>query len=108
MAERLPPQQFVSSVLAILLWLLSFGLGLEALYCLIQLYFLISALLSQGVEETPSSVLGIGFLLALAFLLFTVGTTEYHSKRVGTRESWRLFAWSIGVEAGIIALYYIL
>jgi len=48
------------------------------------------------------------FLMGLALLLFVIGTAEYHRKRVGRPESWRLFGWTIAAELSILVLYYIL
>jgi hypothetical protein len=48
------------------------------------------------------------FLLALVMLIFIIWSTEYHLKRVGKPESWRLFGWTIAVELSIILLNYFL
>lgn len=109
MQERSKPSQIGITLLAILLWLISFILGLQSIYSLIQLYFLIKALLGGGeVQIDPPSTLVIAFLLGLIFLVFIVASTEYHWKHLGVRRSWLLFAWSIAVEVSIIILYYIL
>jgi hypothetical protein len=47
-------------------------------------------------------------ILALIFLVFIITTSEYHRKRVGQPASWRLFGWSIAVEASILILHYLL
>lgn len=109
MQERSKPRQIGITLLAILLWLISFVLGLQSIYSLIQLYFLIKALLGGGeVQIDPSSTLVMAFFLGLVFLVFIVASTEYHWKHMGVRRSWLLFAWSIAVEGSIIILYYIL
>lgn len=109
MQERSKPRQIGTTLLAILLWLISFVLGLQSIYSLIQLYFLIKALLGGGgVQIDPSSTLVMAFFLGLVFLVFIIASTEYHLKHMGLRRSWLLFAWSIAVEVSIIILYYIL
>ena len=98
----------MSNVVAIVLWLVSFGLGLNAIYLLLQIFYLVYGALGGSLIQAERFGLGLIFLLALAFLVFIIATSEYHRKHVGTRESWRLFAWTIGVEIGITILYYLL
>ena len=108
MEARPKAQQMGIAILAIFLWLVAFVLGLNALYLLLQIFYLIYGGLGGSLIQAERFALGLIFLLGLAFLIFTIATSEYHRKRVGTRESWRLFAWTIAVEVSIIILYYIL
>ena len=109
MLDEAKPPKIGSTLLAIVLWLATFGLGLESIYCLKELYFLIKALLGGSGVQTYGPALGLSLVLGLIFLLFIVGSTEYHWQHVGTRASWRLFAWSLVAEVSIIVLYsYIL
>lgn len=100
--------QLATSVLAIVLWLVSFGLGLQAIYTLTQIIALLRVRLGSSVEEAATSSLGLVFFLALGFLVFIIASTEYHRKRVGKPESWRLFGWTIAVELSLLILYYII
>lgn len=90
------------------LWLVTFGLGLQGIYFLKEIYYLIYVSLGGSVERAERYALGLVFFLALVFLVFIVASTEYHLKRVGKPESWRLFAWTIAVELSILILYYFL
>jgi len=101
-------RQLASNVLAIVLWLISFGLGLQAIYTLTQIIALIRVRLGSSVQEASMSSLGLVFFLALGFLVFLIASTEYHIKRVGRPESWRLFGWTIAVELSLLILYYII
>lgn len=100
--------QFTSGILAIILWLVTFGLGLQSIYTVKELYLLITMRLGGNMVTAEEYALGLIFVLALAFLIFIIASTEYHLKRVGKPESWRLFAWTLGVEIGLLILYYIL
>lgn len=100
--------QLASSVLAIVLWLVSFGLGLEGIYILTQIFSLIYVSLGGSIDAAERSLLVLAFFLALGFLVFIIASTEYHLKRVGRPESWRLFGWTIAVELSLVILYYIL
>jgi hypothetical protein len=101
-------RQITSSVLAIVLWLVSFGLGLEGIYVLTQIVSLIYVSLGGSVAATERFLLVLAFFLALGFLVFIIVSTEYHLKRVGKPESWRLFGWTIAVELSLLILYYII
>jgi len=95
-------------MLAIILWLFTFVMGLESIYIVRELYYLIRVRLGGSVEQAELAVPVLVFFMALGFLIFIVASTEYHAKRVGRPESWRLFGWTIAVELSLFILYYIL
>ena len=101
-------KQIISIVIAIFLWLLTFGLGLEGINVFGKLVGLIVVSFGGDVRTVSAISPWLTFLLGIIFLLFIIATTEYHMKRIGRRESWRLFGWSIAVEVSIIILYYLL
>ena len=103
-----PKQGFLPGLVAIVLWLVVFGLGLQAIYDLTQLTMLLQVALGGGLAQARLSVTGWVFVLALLFLVYIIWSTEYHLKRVGKPESWRLFGWTIAVELSIIILYNLL
>ena len=102
------PRQFPPGILAVVLWLVSFVLGLQAIYGLAQIIGLIQVRLGGSVKGAALSSYGLVFFLALGFLVFIIASTEYHMKRVGKPESWRLFGWTIAVELSLLILYYLL
>lgn len=102
------PRQLGSTLLAVVLWLVSFGLGLQAIYDLTQIISVIRVMLGGSLQEAQLSIPVLVFFLALVFLIFIIWSTEYHLKRVGKPESWRLFGWTIAVELSIILLNYLL
>jgi hypothetical protein len=102
------PKPGWSNVLAIVLWLVSFGLGLQAIYDLLQVLAVLGIAMGSSTEDTQYSLPVLVFFLALVFLIFLIWSTEYHIKRVGKPESWRLFGWTIAVELSIILLNYLL
>jgi len=108
MNEQPKPRRFLISLLALVLWLVTFVLGLECIYVLREIFYLIYISMGGSIVKAESFALGLVFILAIASLVFFIGTAEYHRKRPGTRESWRLFAWTIAVEVSLIVLYYIL
>lgn len=102
------PRHLATSILAVVLWLVTFALGLQGIYFLIQIIALIRVRLGGSIQEATTSSLGLVFILGIAFLIFIIASTEYHIKRVGKPESWRLFGWTIAVELSLLVLYYIL
>ena len=98
------PRNLLPGVLAIVLWLIQFGLGLQAIYDLMQILALIRVALGGNLSDIQASTPVVVFFLALLMLIYTIWSTEYHIKRVGKPESWRLFGWTIAVELSIILL----
>lgn len=108
MDEQLKSRQIASTVGTLLLWLIAFGLGLNAIYVLLQIFYLVYGALGGSLTRAERFAPVLVFMLGLAFLIFIVATSEYHRKHAGTRQSWRLFAWTIAVEISLIILYYLL
>ena len=101
-------RQIASGVLAMVLWLVTAGLGLQAIYLVKEIFYLIYVSLGGSIAQAERFVPVLVFFLALVFLVFIIGTTEYHLKRVGRPESWRLFGWTIAAELSLLILYYLL
>ena len=108
MEEQPGSRQIVSTILAILLWMVSFVLGLNAIYLLLQIFYLVYVALGGSLSAAENFAPILLFLLGVGFLVFIIATSEFHRKNVGTRESWRLFTWTIGIEISLILLYLIL
>ena len=108
MNEQPKARQITAFVITGLLWLVTAILGLEAIYLAKEIFYLIYVSLGGSVARAETFVPVLVFFLALLYLVFIISTTEYHRKRVGTRESWRLFGWTIAVEISLIILYYLL
>jgi hypothetical protein len=108
MIEPSKTRQLGLNALAFVLWLLTAVLGLEAIYIVKEIFYLIYVALGGGVGQAEQFVPVLIFFMALAYLVFIIGTTEYHLKRIGRPESWRLFGWSLAVEVSLLILYYIL
>jgi hypothetical protein len=108
MLEQPKLRNTTSVILATLLWLASFALGLESINDLKGIFILIRMRLGANLEEANAASLALVYFLGLAFLIFIIVYTEYHFKHVGKPESWRLFAWTIAVEVSILLLYYLL
>ena len=108
MSEPSKTRQIAASILAIILWLVTTGLGLQTIYLIKEIFYLVYVSLGGSVERAETFVPVLVFFLALIFLVFIISTTEYHLKRVGRPESWRLFGWTIAAELSLLIFYYIL
>ena len=108
MNESSPKKSVFSAIAAIVLWFLSFGLGLEDIYAIKELITLAFLSLSKDLAQATNAGLMTVYITGLAYLVFLIASTEYHSKHYSTPKSWRLFAWTFGVEIGIYILYIIL
>ena len=107
MNTQAKPRQIGFTFLAIFLWLVAFILGLEAIYDISGLLYLFTRFIGFPMKVETSSPALLCFL-AIIFLVFIIGTTEYHRKRIGRPESWRLFGVTIAVELSIFILHYFL
>jgi uncharacterized membrane protein HdeD (DUF308 family) len=61
---------------------------------------------SQNTAQNPFSLFNILVSFPLAFLVIAIviGGFEYHHRNAGTKESWRMFSKTLGVEFGILLL----
>ena len=108
MDEKMSPQQMMVAVLAVILWLLTLGLGMNGIYQVKEIFYLVFSSLGGNMRNAEQYALILVFPLGASFTAFVIGSAEYHRKYVGTDKSWRLFTWSLAIEASIILLYYIL
>ena len=107
MKESAPKKSILSAILAIILWLLSFGLGLGDIYASRELVSLFVLSQTNHLAEATNAGLTSTWVLGLAYLVLIIITTEYHFKHYGTPKSWKLFAWTFAVEILIYIIYII-
>lgn len=100
-----PKKSTFSAIVAIILWFLSFGLGLEDIYAIKELTSLLVLSRSKDLNVATTAGLTSVFISGLIYLIFIIISTEFHGKNYGTPRSWRLFAWTFAVEIGIYILY---
>jgi hypothetical protein len=108
MDQKMSPQRMMVAGVAVVLWLLTLGLGMNGIYQIKEIFYLVVSSLGGNMQNAERFALILVFVLGLAFTAFIIGSAEYHRKYIGTEKSWRLFVWSLAVEASIILLYYIL
>ncbi len=89
--------------LALLLWIASLLLGMQAVYDTLQLFYLVAGVFgSLAAAQTWAAV--VLCLMGLLLIAVVLGSAEYHRTRVDQPQSWRLFAWTLGGELAILSL----
>jgi len=113
--NRQPPLRM--KLLGILVVIASIGLGLVAwssLYDLvIQLAIRISVRMVELDTIQRAGIIRTARILVMMcgggiWLIIVVASMGYHSERLATRRSWRILAWTIGIELALIGLDLIL
>lgn len=105
------------AVLAVLLWLTSIGLGIveigsvrNALLALSAWFIARDGVTPQQAQSTYAWVVVLSqfgvIFLAIGVAGVAIAGGEYHWKHFDERRSWRLFAWTLGIELVILLLTY--
>jgi hypothetical protein len=97
------PGRLAYAALVFLLWL---GSAVVALY---EIYLIQGVVIYLGIVLSAVnwlSVLGAftPFLLGMVWIGLVIGGGELHYRRFGTPASWKLFAWTLGIEMLILPL----
>ncbi len=108
MTEQVKRTPLLTSLLAFVLWLFTFAMGLECINTLKNIYIYVLVRLGQTTQQAQLLAPAVVFIAGFAFMVFVIWSTEYHVKRLGESQSWRLFGWTLGVELSIEVLYYLL
>lgn len=110
-------RKFFLIVATLLLWVMTIILcaysvkvfldtGIFILQAMLLLGLITDKVIVAGLmSSTTWVVLVIGGII---WLVVTVGGVEYHLKRVGRPESWRLFVWTIGLALIPIILSFVI
>ena len=111
-------KKIMHGLLATVLWLATAGLGFLAFIAIQDIatsavaFALVDDTPEIGVVETHgwitttrnvSTIIG-----GLLWLSVVVGGMEYHFRRVGQRSSYRVFAWTLGIEAALVVINLLL
>jgi hypothetical protein len=115
--ESSASRKFLLTVAALLLWIVTVVLGAySVMVTLDTVIFVLQTMPLLGLMTGRVTLAGLmssatWIVMALGgiiWLIITIGGLEYHFKRVGRPESWRLFAWTIGFELILIVLGFII
>lgn len=104
----LRPRFILTVLLAILLWLGTFFIGLMNILVITDL--VIAGYLGFGGSPEGASVVAILAVLiaAMVYIGIIIGGAEYHYKNIGQPNSWKLFSWTIFIQLFIMVLPYFL
>ena len=110
-----PPLQI--TLLTVLLVAATIGLGLVAWFSLRTIMLSLATSFVFALQDVTSGqrrgliCLSGNITAILAGLLWigvAVGGIEYHFRHVGERKSWRILAWTLGIEAALIVVSLLL
>lgn len=102
-----PLRVIVSSVFAFILWV---GTAVVGLQVMVVVRNMIIWILDNVLGDFWSAI-GLSnwtlIPLGIMWIALVIGGGEYHYRKLGQRQSWRLFGWTIAVELLIVILPYI-
>jgi hypothetical protein len=111
------PKKIGIWLLTLVLWLVTMVLGVLAIMALSDIARLvISMVVSQNADVGATatrgwitSVRNIAIIVGgILWIGVAVGGMEYHFRHKGQRKSYKVFAWTIGIEIGLLVLQQIL
>ncbi|MGE5223375.1 MAG: hypothetical protein ACM3PY_13130 [Omnitrophica WOR_2 bacterium] len=102
----IPQKHTLERILAFILWIGNAALGLYEIELCTRIFYRIFYIGDENIAVASGSVLI--FIFGFLYLLMIIFTGEYHVKYVGAKKSWRLFAWTYGIQVFIVLLYWIL
>lgn len=94
--------------LAFLLWLGTAAIGLYEIFVVREIFFQLFARFSQDYWLAVALGAWGVMVLAAVWIAAFVGGGEYHYRHLGTRASWRLFGWTIGIELTILLVAFLI
>ncbi len=102
-----------AGIITLVLWLATAALGLvEILFMRGIVMRAYTRILGDPSRQSYWTAVNLGMwatlILAMLYLVFVIGSAEFHRSRVGQRSSWRLFGWTIAVELLILFLYFVI
>jgi hypothetical protein len=98
---------WVTGVVVFLLWLGTVALGLVVVGLSREIAWGIYAVFSN--DPAPAAVLGQAVLvfLGLLWLVYAIGSGEYHWKHAGQQGSWNAIVWAVAIELLFLILYFV-
>ncbi len=102
-------------IVALLLWAASLAVGFMCFVYIQDLtgYITASIVVGNMSDFQAARVVRLVQMVwvvisGMILLALAVGSFDYHSKKAFTSQSWRVFAWTFGIEAAIILLRVII
>lgn len=101
-------ERTLATVAALALWVVSVAGAVASIYWLRQIVLSATFLLGGSVLTAEAMMPMLVASFGLVVTVVIIGTTEYHRRHFLKPQSWRLFAWTIGVVAAIWMIYTVL
>lgn len=104
--------RLLPKIAALTLWAITVALGAYSVWAILEtltvvllslpLYGIVKGQLVNLSGAIAAIRWGVVVIGGIGWLIVTIGGFEYHSKRLGRLESWRLFGWTIAIELILI------
>ncbi|MDX9953779.1 MAG: hypothetical protein RBT75_06775 [Anaerolineae bacterium] len=111
MSNKTKAQRIRAAILTLGLWLLTIALTLLTITVLLDVLMRVyAAFWADGgfYSRATQTAIGIRQVLVLPLgiivVIVAIGGAEYHREHFNTRQSWRLFARTFAVQAGLLLL----
>lgn len=100
-------------VLAVVLWIVTLGLGLLDIYAsqfisisIFARFFISNAASATSIDVATANTIRITtvLIITLLYLVFLIATSEYHFKHLNQGSSWRMLSITVVIELIIILL----
>jgi hypothetical protein len=102
------PRMMLSTILSVILWIGTAIVGLQNIIDIRKLFVVTFARLGGVFNVAYSLSYFVVFISAQLWIVLVIGGGEYHYRRLGQRNSWKLFALTIVGQLSILILSQII
>ena len=102
------PRVILSAMLSVVLWIGTALVGLQNILDVRKIFIIGMARLGGNPAVTESLSIFVVFISGMLWIALVIGGGEYHYRRIGQTSSWKLLAWTIAAQLGILILSRIL
>jgi len=104
----LRPRFIVCVILAVLLWMGTAALGFLNILIIRDIVLILSVSIGRTTAEAGTAAILAVILAGIAFIVMVIGGAEYHYRRIGHPDSWKVFLWTIILQLLVIITPYFL
>jgi hypothetical protein len=98
---------WVTGVIVFLLWLATAALGLIVVGLSREIVYGIYAIFASDPAAMGALGQAVLVLMAILWLVYVIGSAEYHWKHAGQQSSWNVLAWAVAIELLLLILYFV-
>jgi hypothetical protein len=106
--KRISPSALATGSLVFILWLATV---LAAVVEILLVQSIVVSLYARFGDDYATGLLlrnVSAVIMGIVCMIFVIGSGEFHLRHAGQASSWKLFAWTVGVELAILIIYLVL